>query len=545
MHKILVLGGYGVFGSRISERLALIPDIKLVIAGRNSKKAKSFLEILKNVECEISTKEIDIHNLCKSELEELGLFALINACGPYHEQDYSVAEICIDLGIHYIDLSDNRAYVSGIRSLQVKATQASVIVISGASTVPALSSAVIDHFQHDFGCMDALDYGVTPGNQTDRGIGTVAAILSYVGKPFKTLVNGDWKQVHGWQDLHKTHYPVIGKRWMSNCDIPDLELFHERYSDLRTINFYAGLQLSLLHVGLWLVSWPCRWGWVKHLDKYAPLMRKVSLWFYNFGSDAGGMHVKISGKNKGGNTFSREWYFLAKDGDGPYIPATPSVILIRKLLNGSLNQTGAMPCMGLFTLNEFMKEISDLRIQSYTDEPLYKRYLQERYDVLPPAVQRLHDYNHEITYNGECDVIRGGNLFCRFVATILSLPPNGQNYSLKVHFKKEGGAEHWTRYFGDQQFYSKQWDQAGILFEKINITTLAFKIDVSDQALNLALKQVYVLGLPIGWLFKPKVIARESERNGDFIVNVEVHLPLFGLLIKYDGWLCVDGSRKS
>ncbi len=64
MHKILVLGGYGVFGGRISERLACIPNIELVIAGRNSKKAESFSKTFKNVECKISIEEIDIHNLC-------------------------------------------------------------------------------------------------------------------------------------------------------------------------------------------------------------------------------------------------------------------------------------------------------------------------------------------------------------------------------------------------------------------------------------------------------------------------------------------------
>lgn len=58
------------------------------------------------MECKISTKEIDIHHLRKGDLEELVLFAIVNACGPYHEQDYSLAEICIELGVHYIDLSD-------------------------------------------------------------------------------------------------------------------------------------------------------------------------------------------------------------------------------------------------------------------------------------------------------------------------------------------------------------------------------------------------------------------------------------------------------
>ena len=39
MKKILVLGGYGVFGQRICERLVRIPEIVVVIAGRNQAKA--------------------------------------------------------------------------------------------------------------------------------------------------------------------------------------------------------------------------------------------------------------------------------------------------------------------------------------------------------------------------------------------------------------------------------------------------------------------------------------------------------------------------
>ncbi len=545
LQKIVVLGGYGVFGRRICQRLIRFPEIEIIIAGRSLEKADAFSQTLVNAQCRISVLEMNIHDVQESVLKKLDVFTLINACGPYHEQDYRLAEICIELGIHYIDLSDNRGYVTGITRLQDRAVKAGVTVVSGASTVPALSFSIVDHFQNEFESMKTLDYGVTPGNQTDRGAGTVAAILSYVGRPFITRVDGNFKQIYGWQNLHKTHYPVIGKRWMSNCDVPDLDLFHERYPALETVRFYAGLQLSLLHVGLWFLSWPCRWGWIRNLDQYARILRRISLWFYSFGTDRGGMHVKMGGTNKDGHTVLREWYLIANDSDGPYIPATPSVVLVRKLLDGTLKGVGAMPCIGLFTLNEFMDEVSDLNIQSYTSEPLYRRYLAKRYDTLPVAVQQLHDYDQDVTYSGQCDVVRGLNPFCKCVAAILSLPPDGEGQPLKVHFKQDGGMEHWTRDFGDKKFYSKQWDQDGILYERINITTLAFDINVNEDALNLVLRQVYVFGFPLGWLFKPKVIARESERNNDFIVKVEVHLPLFGLLVKYDGWLSVDGGRKS
>jgi hypothetical protein len=535
LQKILVIGGYGVFGKRICERLCRISDIELVIAGRCVEKAQSLIEQLKNAECKLSAQAIDIRNIQNTKLDNV--FALINASGPYHEQDYCVAEYCIENGVHYIDLADNREFVKGIAALDKMAQAKGVFVVSGASTVPALSSAVIDHFQERFSEIHALDYGVTPGNQTDRGVGTVAAILSYVGKPFKTLINGESQRIYGWQSLHIEHYPAIGKRYMSNCNIPDLDLFQSRYPTLKTQRFYAGLELGILHAGLWLLSWPSRWGWIKYPEKLAVALRHVSLWFYPLGSNKGGMHVEIEGLGHDKERLRKAWYLIANDGDGPYIPATPSVLIIKKLLRGALKERGAMPCMGLFTLQEFMYEVSDLNIMQYTDEPLYVRYLKERYATLPQAVQALHNFDEEAVYTGECDVERGTNPFCKFVAWMMSLPPQGRGHKLKVHFKRGGGGEHWIRHFGDKTFYSKQWDEDETLYEQVNITTLAFDIDVSEERLSLKLKQVYTLGLPVGWLFKPSVIAEEREENGKFRVNVEVHLPLFGLLVKYNGWL--------
>lgn len=172
---------------------------------------------------------------------------------------------------------------------------------------------------------------------------------------------------------------------------------------------------------------------------------------------------------------------------------------------------------------------------------LYRNLLADRYSVLPKAVQKLHEYGDEVVYSGQCDVVRGANLFCKFAAFILSLPPSGENYALKVHFRKENEAEHWTRYFGDKKFYSRQWADGGVLYEQINIVRLVFAVEVGAEALNLVLNQVYVFGIPVSWIFRPHVTACESEHEGRFIMNIAVHLPYFGLLVKYQGWLSVDG----
>ena len=69
---------------------------------------------------------------------------LINATGPYQAQDYRLARTCIAAGVHYLDLADAREFVTGIVDLDAEARHAGVLVVSGASTVPGLSAAVVD-----------------------------------------------------------------------------------------------------------------------------------------------------------------------------------------------------------------------------------------------------------------------------------------------------------------------------------------------------------------------------------------------------------------
>ena len=46
VRKVLILGGYGNFGKRISESLSASKGLTVVIAGRNIKKANSLCEEL-------------------------------------------------------------------------------------------------------------------------------------------------------------------------------------------------------------------------------------------------------------------------------------------------------------------------------------------------------------------------------------------------------------------------------------------------------------------------------------------------------------------
>ena len=206
-------------------------------------------------------------------------------------------------------------------------------------------------------------FGISPGQKTTRGLATTTSILSYVGKQLDPYLGATGK-MYGWQDLYLQDYPIIGKRWMANCDIPDLDLLPQHFG-IKSIKFSAGMESSILHFGIWLLSWLVRMKLPLNLPNYSKFLLKLSHLFDYFGSDDGGMHMIIKGKDKQGNQKTIKWFIIAKEGHGPHIPTIPSIILAKKLTQGTLKVNGAMTSINLVTLKEYLDELRGLNIITY------------------------------------------------------------------------------------------------------------------------------------------------------------------------------------
>jgi predicted dinucleotide-binding enzyme len=361
--RALVLGGYGAFGRRVAERLARVANIEVIVAGRSQAKAAACAtELTARALANVVPAGLDGEKLSAADLEELKPAVLINATGPYQTQDYRLARACIAAGVHYLDLADASSFVLGIEALDATAKAAGVLVVSGASTVPALSGAVADSLAPRFAQLETVTTIISPGNRFDPGIATTRSILGTLGRPIPGASRA--ARVRGWQGLRRLRLPGLGARWIGHCDAPDRALFPKRYAGLRRADVYAALEVGLFHLGLWGASWLVRAGLVREPQRLAaPLLAmKEKLGF--LGSDRGGMLVRLEGLDHAGQRRRINWHLVAGSGHGPYIPASASVLLAKRLLDGSLATRGAMPCVGLFTLKDFLAEIADLDIDT-------------------------------------------------------------------------------------------------------------------------------------------------------------------------------------
>ena len=325
----VVLGGYGNFGRKIVAALAADGEHRVVIAGRDLQKAKAIADevggsaVAASLDCRATSLATD--------LRRLDVNVVVHTAGPFQGQDYVVARACVEAGAHYVDLADARAYVCGIGALDEAARRRDVLVASGASSVPALSSAVVDMLRPQFATIESIEHGITSGAKPP-GLATMEGVLGYAGKPVAQWRDGAWRTAYGWQDLTVRKFPQpVGARWVGNCDVPDLELFPQRYAPVRTVVFRAGVAITLGMFSTWGASWLVRAGMMSSLLPHVPRLRNTALAVERFGSRSSAMHVTLRGLDASSQSLARTWWLLADNDHGPQIPCFPAIALARKL----------------------------------------------------------------------------------------------------------------------------------------------------------------------------------------------------------------------
>ncbi|NOR36671.1 MAG: saccharopine dehydrogenase [Woeseiaceae bacterium] len=369
--RIVIIGATGHFGGRIGRRILGEPNTELVITSRSLGKVESLSAKLAQMNADAMVSAAALDQTSSSFAEDLAALRpdiVIHTAGPYQGQGYDVARSCLACGSHYIDLADGREFVEGFDALHEDACRKGVLLVSGASTLPGLSSAVVDHVRGEFESIHSIETSIAPAHQTPRGAGTVAAVLSYCGAPFQVFENGEWITRYGWQDLKMQRYPEFGRRLSGACDVPDLGLFPEYVNGVQTVTFHAALEATWEQITLWKMAWATRLGIVRNWERLVPTFQSVSDRLIKLGSTTGGMQIRIAGEGDDKLPKTLMWNLVAHQNHGPEIPCVPALILARKLAAGRFSTTGAYPCLGMISLPEFDEEISDLDIHWRMDE---------------------------------------------------------------------------------------------------------------------------------------------------------------------------------
>lgn len=359
--RTLVLGGSGNFGARIVRALAKERSMEVVALSRRGVPVPG-AETARSM-----AFDIDAPGLF-DRLRALSPGLVIHCIGPFQGQDYRVASAALGCGAHYLDLSDGREFVTGFRAANdAAARSADRTAFSGASTLPALSSAVVDALREPLQSLERVEIAIAPGQRAPRGKATLEAVFSYLGRPFAVWRGRRWQNTWGWMDLHRVRFD-IGTRWAAACDVPDLGLFPERYPQLNDVEFHAALEVGIQHFGLWLLAAIRRAGVPLAPQRCASALSRVASVLEHWGGPFGGMRICVVGLRDDSVRVRRIWHLTTPAMHGPEIPCLAAILLARRIAQGAVSERGAHPCMGFLALKDFEPEFYRWGIQTRMED---------------------------------------------------------------------------------------------------------------------------------------------------------------------------------
>lgn len=538
---ILLVGATGAFGTRLA-RLLAARDVDLVLAARRPGPLQALAAELRGP-ARIAVAVLDRR---APDLAGFAPWAVVDAAGPFQTSDLALPRAAIAIGAHYVDIADGRDFVAGFpAALDAEARAAGVLAVTGASSTPALSSTVLDRLTAGWRVVDTVRVTISPGARAPRGRSVVDAILSYVGRPVRVFTGGDWTLRPGWSGPRRVYIPRLGRRWASLCDTPDLDMLPQRFGVRRDGVFLAGLELGWTHLGLWLLSWPVRWGFVRSLTQLSAPLRMAAGLAAAMGSDRGGMAVQAEGEGPDGRPLRARWSLAAESGAGPDVPVAAAAAVLRGLADGRIAARGAYACVGVLDLDAIIAELVGRPIRTEAlavavDEPvLFRRVLGDRFERLPDAVRRVHGQSGLQLLVGHGRARGAGNPAARLGRAALRLPSPGAYPRLSVVVRPRGDGETWTRAFGAGAFTShlRPGRELGQFEERFGPLRFTFEAEPDARGFRWRFVDCRLGAVPLPRPLRPRIRARTSEADGTYRFSVAVAVPVAGLLFAYAGRL--------
>jgi hypothetical protein len=545
--RILVIGGYGTFGGRIVRLLARQRRWRIIVAGRSL--AEAFARGLNDPD--ISTVAFDRDRVSEAMLREYQPWLVIDASGPFQGAevlDYPVVRAALAVGAHYIDIADAPGFVRGIDGFDAAAKERGVTLISGASSVPALSSAVVAELAKGLDEILEVEIAISSSNQATLGRSVHAGLLSYAGKPIRVRRYGLWTEATAladWQaiDFALPDRPKLRHRLVATCEVPDLELLPALYPSLRKAMFRAGTELAMLNRGAGLLARLVSWHVLRSGTRLTGPAIQVFNLLRGFGSTRSGMAVDVRGRRRG-EFLARRWTVLAEKGDGLWVPAMAAALLTDKLDRGAL-APGAQAGVGLLSLAEFQSaftghEIHDGIGEIIMAESPFRQWVGERVASLPPAIRAIHEDPLERSASGSVTVTRGTHPIAARLCRLLGFPESAEDRPLLVEFAPSGRDEIWRRRFTGATFTSRlrPWPgRPGHMRECVGPLAYGFELMVDATGLEMKFRRWWFCGIPLPQALGPRVAARQWQEGADYCFSVDVAAPGIGRVVAYRGRL--------
>ncbi|MEI6046757.1 MAG: saccharopine dehydrogenase NADP-binding domain-containing protein, partial [Chloroflexota bacterium] len=218
---VLILGGYGNTGLALAHLLLQETNVRLILAGRNRKKAENSAYHL-NIPFEPNEKRVtgivaDASNVesLKQAFQGVDFVVVASSTANYAKEVITAA---LAIGVDYLDVQYSREKLETLRAWKDDIEQAGRCFITEAGFHPGMPAALVRYAATFFDCMNqavassVVNLGGTLPKSMDTLYEFVEEFKNYDSYIFK---EGGWREASSttMRDMYRTDFgPEFGKR---------------------------------------------------------------------------------------------------------------------------------------------------------------------------------------------------------------------------------------------------------------------------------------------------------------------------------------------
>ncbi len=191
----------------------------IIITGRNP---TPFLYSPDQTQARVRYLELDLLDHEKLGKTVATSDLVVHCAGPFHKRDTWVLQTCIEKGVPYIDVSDDRGFTQRALSLRDAAIASGVTAIINSGVFPGISNSMVLQGVEHLETTHKIHLSYVVAGSGGAGVTVMRTTFSNLQRPFEAWIEGRWQTVTPYTDRESIEFPApFGRAGVYWFDMPE------------------------------------------------------------------------------------------------------------------------------------------------------------------------------------------------------------------------------------------------------------------------------------------------------------------------------------
>jgi saccharopine dehydrogenase-like NADP-dependent oxidoreductase len=218
--SISILGGRGRIGSSVALDLLQHTQARVTITGREidaniPSRLQQFGDRVNYLPLQLADSQSLVKAIDSAEL-------VIHCAGPFRQQEAFVLKTCIERGVNYVDVSDDRLFTLAALALTPAAKAAGITAVINTGVFPGISNSMARQAVEQLDTATDIEISYVVAGSGGAGITVMRTTFLNIQHPFDAWIDGRWQQVKPYTSREIVEFPApFGRAAVYWFDMPE------------------------------------------------------------------------------------------------------------------------------------------------------------------------------------------------------------------------------------------------------------------------------------------------------------------------------------